>query len=158
MTSGQRKRAVHRAATAVRSHLDRGVKYHVTKSQYAIVTQPPPKILAQLVPEADPTTSPALMLDDEDLTFSQAARRYDIDFGIKVGDTLVLLPVASGDWVVTAVVSEKIGFEGICPITRGSYAAPVDVQGALLLDPVAFWGAWKDKQGSVIGWVPVWPK
>jgi hypothetical protein len=153
----KRDRAVRRTAVAVRRHVNRGVKYHVSKPVFAVVTAPPPNLLCELVAADDPTTSPAVVLDDDDLTFSQTARRYDIDFGIEIGDTLVLLPVASGDWVVMTVVSEKIGFEGISPKTKGSNSAPVDSEGGLLRSGVDFWGAWKDKDGKVIGWVPVWP-
>ena len=38
---------------------------------------------------------------------SQEVRRYDYDFGIAVGDTVVLLPVAGEEWVISNVVSQK---------------------------------------------------
>lgn len=152
---GKRHRAVRRAASAVRGHVGRGINFHVAKPQYGVVTQVMP-LLVQLKQQAA-ASSPEIILDDEDLTFSQTARRYDIDFGIKVDDTLVLLPVASGDWVVMTVVSEKIGFEGPSPLRKNALDVPVDVEGALLLDGVDFWGAWKDKDGKVIGYFPVWP-
>lgn len=48
-----------------------------------------------------------LVLDDDDVEFSQDVARYSASEGLDEGDVLVLIEVDEGDWVAVTVVSDK---------------------------------------------------
>lgn len=51
-------------------------------------------------------TESGMGLDDDDISMGQGVRRYDKDKGLKAGDSLVLTPLRSGDWIAQEVLSE----------------------------------------------------
>lgn len=47
------------------------------------------------------------ILDENDLSLGQSVRRYHLDKGLVVGDSLVLAPLPTGDWVAHDVLSKN---------------------------------------------------
>ena len=89
----------------LRELTERSVRHHAVPTQYAIVRT--------LDPLAAEVIGHNLVHDDESLIFGAWARKYDQDFGIDVGDTLVLVPVEGGDFLVADVISTKEAAGGV---------------------------------------------
>lgn len=68
---------------------------------------PQKAIVVSLSPFAAELIEHRLVMTDDDLSFGQWARKYDHDFGIELGDTVVLMPTESGDFLVADVISTK---------------------------------------------------
>lgn len=94
-----RDRALNRLAEAIRGSGHRIVREEVRETQRGVVLTASP-LRVEL-------TNARLVLEHEDLILSQEVRRYEYDFGLDVGDTLVLLPVSGEEWVVTNVISQR---------------------------------------------------
>lgn len=47
------------------------------------------------------------VLDSDELIVTQAVRQYDKDVGLKVGDSLALMPTESGEFIAVGLISDK---------------------------------------------------
>jgi Collagen triple helix repeat (20 copies) len=97
-----RERVLNRLAEAIRDNSSTVVRETVRVPQRAIVLDTEPL-------EVELTHS-RLVLDNEDLIISQSVRQYESDYGINVGDGLVLVPVEGDEWVAAAVIGEQDEF------------------------------------------------
>ena len=97
-----RERTLNRLAGAIRDTSLMVVREEVRVPQRAVVLDTDPL-------EVELTHS-RLVLDNEDLIIAQSVRQYESDYGIEVGDGLVLLPVAGDEWVAAAVIGEQDEF------------------------------------------------
>lgn len=88
---------VRRAARSVRGTAH-DVAARQRRTQVAIVRQPEP--LQVELSESN------LVLDEGDVSFGQAVRRYLADKGLEEGDSLMLVPLPTGDYVAVEVLSE----------------------------------------------------
>lgn len=96
------KKHIKSAARALREHAMRAAEYRMADQRgphYATVL------------EVDPISAEVhdlnLLLEDEDLSLCQQVRFYHEQFGIDEGDTLLVHEMGDGDWVATAVLSDK---------------------------------------------------
>lgn len=82
----------------------RGTSHNVVREE----VRPPQRAVVRTVdPLRVELTNARLVLEDEDLIMSQEVRTYDYNYGIAVGDTVVLLPVSGEEWVISNVVSQQ---------------------------------------------------
>lgn len=150
-----REHAINRLAAAIRGTSGKVVREHHPLPQRAVVR------------EIDPLTvelaESNLMLEDEDLTVTQHVRRYDRDYGLEVGDTVVVIPVSGGEFVVTSVISKKHTFQGVQTerLPAAQVTQPVQDFPAQVLAPgvtlqVVGWHAVHDKDGEIIGYTRIW--
>jgi hypothetical protein len=152
---------IRRAATALKAQQKKGIKYHTKEPQFAVVRRVEPELSVEV-------TGSRLVLDEDDLHLSQDVRRYENDYGLKVGDTVMVTPIGEGDYAVTDVVSEKKDFEGSdtnavmgsgfigggsdsVTIPSGGGSDTVTIQGTPIVGTVPFY----DKDGKVIGRIPL---
>lgn len=134
-------RAIERLAGAVRKHGERQLRFHAKEPQLAVVRR--------LTPLQVELVSANLVLDDEDLTLTQSVRRYESNYGLKVGDTVVVQPVSSGEWVVSSVVSDKSTFQGAdttAAMSPGTIPADTPIVGTV---------PFRDANGNVVGRIPL---
>lgn len=94
-----------RAAEAIRAQAQHAVKALGRSADYGIV-----RAIAPLQVEM---SSHRLMLEADDLVVTQWVRRYDLEQGIKAGDTVLLQPMPNGDFLVTDVIAAKDTFRGV---------------------------------------------
>ncbi len=106
------EKAIRRAARATRAHAGKMANARARDPQYAIVRSKNP-LTAEL-------TVSRLLLEEDDIVVSQAVRQYDLRHGLVVGDTLVVQPERGGDFIATAVVSDKGTFDGAGNTSTGS--------------------------------------
>jgi hypothetical protein len=97
-----RERTLNRLAEAIRDKSLTVVREEVRVPQRAVVLDTEPL-------EVELTHS-RLVLDNEDLIISQSVRQYESDYGINVGDGLMLVPVEGDEWVAAAVIGEQDEF------------------------------------------------
>lgn len=64
-------------------------------------------VVRQVAPLRVELTESRIFLDEDDLSLGQWVRRYEKDKGLKVGDSLVVTPLHSGDWVASEVLSSQ---------------------------------------------------
>jgi hypothetical protein len=96
-----RRSATRDAAEAIRRAAERQAG-QVPRGQEAVVLSLPASATGLSVE----LTSSRLVLDEDDLIVSQAVEQYDVDYGLAEGDTLFVLPSASGRWHALAVITE----------------------------------------------------
>jgi hypothetical protein len=130
---------------ALTAHSRRNIRYHVKQPLFAVVLR--------LNPLQVEFTESRLVLDDDDLTIAQSVRKYDLDHGLKVGDTVLVQPVGDGDYVIVAVVSEKHAFEGsdTSPVLGAGTIG--GGSGTAIVGTVPF----RDASGAIIGRLPLLP-
>jgi hypothetical protein len=116
-------RNVVSAARAFRSHTLRIVEERANDSHLGIVRSVKPIEIE--------TTSARLVFEEDELILSDALRQHDSNIGIAIGDTVLMTPVRSGEWVVTAIMSQDDAprrqpkgeyLEGTSPPSSGTYA------------------------------------
>lgn len=62
------------------------------------------------------------VLDSDELIVTQAVRQYDKDVGLKVGDSLALMPTESGEFIAVGLISDSpLG----TPVTSASLTAAI---------------------------------
>jgi hypothetical protein len=133
----------HAAARAIRAHIDRTARQHADNSRprYAIIRSLPPNLNVELA-------DARLVLTDDDVTLGDSVRRYDQEHGLAVGDTLVLVQGAEGQWSAIDVHSAReLGGRVGSAVTPASSLAGHSVIGKLRV---------YDDNGSPVGWVPVY--
>jgi hypothetical protein len=141
-------REIRRVARAVRNHSARAVGAYSSK---------PPKLA--IVRKVDPLTAEMadhrLQLDEDDLLLTQAMRRYHRDTGIAAGDTLVLIPVSTDDFVVVGVLSQENIDAGIASASEDTdgreFASGVGVTSTPIVAVVPYY----DDDGEVVGYIPL---
>jgi hypothetical protein len=93
-----RERTLNRLAEAIRDNSHNVIRETMRIPQRAVVLD--------IEPLEVELTHGRLVLDNEDLIVSQSVRQYDNDYGINVGDVLVLVPVEGEEWVAAGVIAE----------------------------------------------------
>lgn len=86
-----------RLARALRAHTQQNIAQGVREVHYGIVRQVSP---LQVEIEGR-----SLVLDENDLVVTQWVRRYGYDYGLSVGDTVLVSHMPNDDFVVHDVVS-----------------------------------------------------
>lgn len=147
--------SAERAAAAVRGMSARQVDSRARQQDYAIV-----RSIAPLKVEL---SSSRLLLDDDDLVVTQWVRRYDLEQGIKVGDTVVVTPMKNGDFLVQDVVAAKDAFRGFSDKTTDlldsgdvTLTAPggggTVTQSHHIIKKVPY----RNDAGAIVGYVPIY--
>lgn len=124
-------------------------------------------IVRQVSPLQVELASNRLLLTEDDLIVSQWVRRYGYDYGLNVGDTVLVSHMPNDDFVVHDVISAaKIEqgldnavdqiqdsadptWSGVAPAGGGAMAVTAD-RHVIKKQPV------RDANGAVIGWTPVY--
>jgi hypothetical protein len=134
--------ASHDLARAISNHAARHARQNAHRTFYARILQLDPL-------QAEVTTN-RLMLDEDDIVLSQGVRRYDYDYGLEVGDTLLVSQMPNDDFLAHDVVTQYPTLEGADSTTpsdanyqtsHGKIVAAIDVT---------------DSDGNVIGQQPVY--
>jgi hypothetical protein len=120
-----RRSATRDAAEAIRRAAERQAR-QVPRGQEAVVLSLP----ASATGLSAELTSSRLVLDEDDLIVSQAVEQYDVDYGLAEGDTLFVLPSASGRWHALAVITETEATERGTGTGTGSGGAVTIADGA----------------------------
>ncbi len=97
MSEHNRSQAISAAAKALRRHSKRTVKHHVNEPMFGTVVDTSP-----LLVDVD-----GILLDEDELTLCQQVRIYDRDHTIDVDDKLLIHALRNGEWLATAVISDK---------------------------------------------------
>lgn len=140
--------AVREAARALRSHAKRTVD---------VLGPQPPKyaIVMQIDPLVVELTDHRIQLTDEEIVLTQSARKYDLEHGIQEGDTVLMVLVGNGDWVLSGVVSEKVTFGGASTkavVTGGRvFASGTGVTSTPITHAVPYY----DESGVILGYIPL---
>lgn len=87
------------AAREVRKHIEAKVAAMARHPVYAEVVDTDP-IQVEL------HDTELTMEAGDDLTLTQHVRWYDSQWGVEIGDTLLVRQMSNGDWVATDVISE----------------------------------------------------
>lgn len=163
------ERHIVRTALAMRALSQRTARHASQTPQRAVILR--------LDPLQIELAHSALTLDDSQFTLSHSVRKYDAQYGLSVGDTLIVTPVAGGDLVATAVIAAANATSGAAKVavaaagqhvgggtgpltgatvTVGGTQYSVDggtvtIDGQDLVGKVAF----RDDEGTLVGYIPL---
>lgn len=156
MSGGRSSRTV--LVRALGRHAERSVEQGRRAAQYAVVRQVNPLQIE--------LTQHRLLLTEDDLVISQWVRRYGYDYGLKVGDTVLVSHMPNDDFVVHDVISTGKAEEGIDNSVDQIVASGdptwsgADPQGGSVTvtanHHIAKKQPVRDVNGTIIGWVPVY--
>ena len=93
------RREVKEAGRAMRQRIEDDSKRHHRPARYAVIKKLHP-LTAEL-------TDGSLILDDDDLVLSQWVEQYRKQYGMAVGETLLVHRMHNGDWMATDVISDR---------------------------------------------------
>ena len=110
-----------------------------------------------------------IVLDDESLTLSQSVAKYHLDYGLAIGDSLVVQPIGRSEFVAVSVVAVATGRGGLgkkSTPSGGTIGGGALVGGTLLGDGVTVTGSvagtplvalvpFYDADGTIVGHVPI---
>jgi hypothetical protein len=131
----------YRLARAFSDHAARHARAQHRGPYYA-------KIVA-LNPLQAEVTSQRIVLDEDDMVLSQWVRRYDWEYELAVGDTLVVSRMPNEDWLAHDVVTHNAQNEGADPTDPD----PPDLGNFVnLVAQIAV----TDVDGNITGYIPVY--
>jgi len=87
------------AGRSIRQRIQEEVKRQQRPARYAVITRANPRT-AEL-------TEGGLILDEDDLVLGQWVEQYRKQYGLRVGDTLIVHRMHNGDWLASEVVSDR---------------------------------------------------
>src|SRR5438309_1285435 len=92
--------AEERLREALRQKLAHAVRYHSRETAYAVISQLDP-IQALRTSDSPPLT------EDDDLLLGHAVKQYQVDYGLEVGDTLLVHEMGDGNYAVSDVLHDN---------------------------------------------------
>lgn len=131
-----------RLAKAIRTHGERQLAITQKVTHYATVRG--------LDPFQVELQDRRLILDEDDLVITQWVRRYGYDYGLQVGDTVLVHHMPNDDFVVADVVSTDDIPEGFG--ASDTTTVSLTSRNGHILRSVPFYGA----DGTIIGRIPVY--
>lgn len=131
-----------RLARAMRTHTQQNIAQGVREMHYGVVRQ--------VTPLQVEIEGRSLVLEEDDLVITQWVRRYGYDYGLGVGDTVLVSHMPNDDFVVHDVVSTDKIEQGTDQSTTVTVSLTSRNGHIVRKTPV------RANDGTVIGYTPVY--
>lgn len=134
--------ATRAVARAIRRSTQKHLDHAIEQPDHGIVTQVDPLLIE--LGQSD------IVLEEDDLVLTQHVREYDTRVGFAVGDSVLVVPAASGDYAVVGVVSTSEPADA--PSGYTALGTPISTAVGNIIGKLAV----RDDTGAVVGYSPVY--